>query len=215
MTDPKSTVLWLSRHGQTVWHRENRYAGTSDVDLTATGGRQADQLASWTRRHQPDAVVSSPVRRAIETATPSAAAIGLEPVVVEGLREVHFGLAEGYTLAELADRDPAMVDRFRDDPVNNPFPGADPPAQAAERGADALRQVAADRPGQRVLVVAHNTLLRLALCHLLGIDVNRYRTVFPRLDNGTLTELSIAADGTASLLSFNVPLSPTTTVHQT
>lgn len=202
----QGTVLVLSRHGQTVWHRENRYAGTSDIDLTATGSQQAIHLAQWARAHHPDVVVSSPVRRALETATPSAAAIGAQPVVVEGLREVHFGLAEGHTLDELADQDPAMVDRFRSDPVNNPFPGADPPAQAAERGGEALRRVAADHPGQTVLVVAHNTLLRLALCHLLDIDVSRYRTVFPRLDNGTLTELKIAPDGSASLLSFNVPL---------
>lgn len=201
-----SSVLVLSRHGQTVWHRENRYAGTSDIDLTAAGGRQAVQLAAWTATHRPDVVVSSPVRRALETARPSAAAVGLEPVLVDGLREVHFGLAEGRTLDELADDDAAMVDRFRRDPVGNPFPGADPPQAAADRGAAALREVAAANPDRCVLVVAHNTLLRLALCRLLGIDVSRYRTVFPRLDNGTLTRVRITGDGTTSLLSFNVPL---------
>lgn len=203
-----STLLALSRHGQTVWHRENRYAGTSDVDLTATGGRQAAQLARWAGEHRPDVVVSSPVRRAVETARPSAEAVGVEPVVVPGLREVHFGLAEGRTLDELADVDAAMVDRFRSDPVGHPFPGADPPGEAADRGAAALREVAAAHPGCHVLVVAHNTLLRLSLCRLLGIDVSRYRTVFPRLDNGTLTSLRVMPDGTASLLSFNVPLPP-------
>ncbi len=206
MTD--STLLVLSRHGQTVWHRENRYAGTSDIDLTAAGGQQAAQLARWTAEHRPDVVVSSPVRRALETARPSAEAVGLQPVVVEGLREVHFGLAEGRTLDELAGDDAAMVDRFRSDPVGHPFPGADPPGDAADRGAAALRSIAAAHQGCHVLVVAHNTLLRLSLCRLLGIDVNRYRTVFPRLDNGTLTSLRLAPDGTASLLSFNVPLPP-------
>lgn len=204
MTAP--TLLVLSRHGQTVWHHENRYAGTSDVDLTVTGGQQAEQLAAWSARSRPAAVVSSPVRRALETAGPSAAAIGAVPEVVEGLREVHFGLAEGRTLAELADDDPAMVGRFRDDPVNHPFPGAELPAEAARRGADALLQIAAKHQGTTILVVAHNTLLRLALCQLLGIDVRRYRTVFPRLENGTLSELQISPDDEASLLSFNVPL---------
>ena len=202
-----STVLVLSRHGQTVWHRENRYAGISDIDLTSTGVRQAEQLAAWTREHRPDAVVSSPVRRAVETALPSARAVGLEPVIVEGLRELDFGVAEGRTIGELALDDPDMVDRFRSDPVGHPFPGADPPGEAAARGAEALRSVASAHSGQRVLVVAHNTLLRLSLCQLLGIDVSRYRTVFPHLDNGTLTQLRLASDGTASLLSFNVPLS--------
>lgn len=204
-----STLLVLTRHGQTVWHRENRYAGVSDIDLTATGREQAAQLAQWAQAHRPDAIVCSPVRRAVETAAPSAQVLGLTPTVVPDLREVSFGVAEGRTLAELEADDEDMVRRFRHDPVAHPFRDADQPAGAATRGAAALRQVAADHAGRTVLVVAHNTLLRLALCSLLGIDVSSYRTVFPRLDNGTLTDLRIAVkDGAASLLSFNVPLQP-------
>lgn len=203
------TRLVLTRHGQTVWHRENRYAGSSEIDLTDTGRQQADLLAAWTRANRPAAVVSSPLGRALATARPSAAVLGTEPVVVEDLREVDFGMAEGRTLSELRADDPDMVARFREDPVTHHFPGADPPAAAAKRASEALRGVAADHPGATVLVVAHNTLIRLALCQLLGIDVRTYRQVFPGLDNGTLTELAVSAadDGPASLLSFNVPLS--------
>lgn len=208
MTSDTSTMLVLSRHGQTVWHRENRYAGVSDVDLTDAGRRQAEQLARWARAEQPHAIVCSPVRRALETARPSAQALGLEPVVMEGLRELSFGVAEGRTLAELERESDgsAIVRRFRHDPVAHPFPGADAPSAAADRGAETLRAVAADHPGTTVLVVAHNTLLRLSLCSLLGIDVARYRNVFPLLDNGTITRLRISSSGEAALLSFNVPL---------
>lgn len=203
-----ATELVLSRHGQTVWHQENRYAGVTDVDLTAVGVHQAELLAQWARLERPDALAVSPVRRARETAQPVAVALGMEPVVIEGLREVSFGVAEGHTLTELeGDSDGAdMVRRFRGDPVAHPFPGAEAPDAAAARGADALRGIAAAHPGCTVLVVAHNTLLRLALCRLLGIDVAGYRSVFPRLDNGTLTRLRITEDGAAGLLSFNVPL---------
>lgn len=203
------TRLVLTRHGQTVWHRENRYAGSSDIDLTDTGRQQADRLAAWTRATRPAAVVSSPLGRALATARPSAAVLGSEPVVVEDLREVDFGMAEGRTLSELRADDPDMVARFREDPVTHHFPGADPPAAAATRASEALRAVAAKYPGATVLVIAHNTLIRLALCQLLGIDVRTYRQVFPGLGNGTLTEIAIgAAHEPASLLSFNVPLTP-------
>lgn len=209
MTAPRARLV-LTRHGQSVWHEENRYAGSSDIALTDTGRAQADLLAAWTRRHRPDAVVSSPLGRALATARPSAAVLGLEPVVLDDLREVDFGLAEGRTLSELRADHPEVVARFRSDPVTHHFPGADPPADAAKRASEALRSVAAAYPGATVLVVAHNTLIRLALCELLGIDVRTYRQVFPLLDNGTLTELSVgtAEDGPASLLSFNVPLDP-------
>lgn len=202
------TSLVLSRHGRTVWHAENRYAGTSDVDLDDVGRAQAAQLAVWAGTHCPAAVVCSPVRRARETAAASATALDLVVLVVDELREVGFGSAEGRTLVELAADDADMVDRFRDDPVGHHFPGGEPPRDAAERGAEALRRLAAEHAGATVLVVGHNTLLRLALCRLLGIDVRLYREVFPRLDNGALTRLTLPSQGRGpgALVSLNVPL---------
>ena len=84
------------------------------------------------------------------------------------------------------------------------------PRDAADRCARALRAVAAGTPGGTVLVVAHNTLLRLGLCVLIGVPVARYRDVFPRLDNAALTEVALAPDPArpAALLSLNVPCRP-------
>ncbi|WP_427924379.1 histidine phosphatase family protein [Streptomyces sp. cg40] len=200
------TRLALARHGETVWHAENRYAGGhSDIDLTERGRLQAEVLAAWTREYEAEVVVSSPVRRAVETATPSAAAVGVALRVVDELREVDFGVAEGHTLDELAAADPDMVRRFRTDPVAHPFPGSESPADAALRSARALRTIAEQFPGRRVLVVAHNTLLRLGLCALLGVPVKNYRSTFPRLDNAKISEIAISADRhqPVSLLSMN------------
>ncbi|MTD17458.1 histidine phosphatase family protein [Nakamurella sp. YIM 132087] len=200
-----STELILSRHGRTVWHAENRYAGSSDVDLDDVGRRQAEQLATWAAAHRPDAFYCSPVRRARETAAPVAAALGAEPVVVDDLREVHFGVAEGLTIGEIREQLPDVARAFESDPVAGAFPEAEPTAGAAARAVAALQGIVAAHPDGRVLVVAHNTLFRLALCSLLGIPLADYRIVLPRLDNGTLTRLRFTG-GRAALLSFNVPL---------
>ncbi|WP_029136620.1 histidine phosphatase family protein [Nakamurella lactea] len=206
MTAP--TTVIVSRHGQTVWHAENRYAGSSDVDLTPTGRRQAEQLAEWAGRVEPQALYVSPIRRARETAAPVAAALGIEPIVLDDLREVHFGVMEGRTMAEMRSAAPDLVARFVDDPVGGHFPEAEPPTAAAERGRAVFHRIAAAQPGATVLVVAHNTFFRLTLCALLGIPLGSYRRVLPRLDNGTLTTLSLTGDpdSGAALLSFNVPL---------
>nr|WP_240188946.1 histidine phosphatase family protein [Nakamurella flavida] len=198
----------MSRHGQTVWHAENRYAGTSDVDLTEVGLAQAEALARWATGADLRAMYCSPVRRARLTAEPVATALGRPAVVVDELAEVHFGMAEGLTIAEVREQDPQVAAAFLADPVRHPFPGAEPVEGAAVRGATALRRIAAAHPGERVLVVAHNTLLRLSLCVLLGIPLAHYRRVLPRLDNGTLTDIQLTGgDGDlAALRSFNVPL---------
>jgi probable phosphoglycerate mutase len=198
-------TLLMTRHAETVWHAENRYAGTSDIDLTPHGVAQAQRLADWVRTRTIDAIVCSPVRRARETAAPSGLAAGVEIAVDDDLREVGFGIAEGRTLAEL---DPEVVARFRADPVAHPFPGAEPPAEAGQRCAAALRRIGARHGSDTVLVVAHNTLLRLGLCTLLGLPVARYRAVFPRLDNVAITEIAVPDDpeAPAALLSLNVPV---------
>ncbi len=207
MSAPNHTRVVLARHGETVWHAANRYAGgSSDIDLNERGRAQAELLADWCRKATPDAIFCSPVRRAMETAQICADAIGLELKLVDDLTEVDFGIAEGRTIDELLDLDAGVVDRFRADPMAHPFPGSEPPDQAAERAAAALRDIAAAFPGGRVLVVAHNTLLRLGICALIGVPVSRYRSLFPRLDNAATTELAVPLDRAkpASLLSLNV-----------
>ncbi|MGW2570313.1 histidine phosphatase family protein [Streptomyces sp. NPDC001537] len=200
-----TTTLLLARHGQTVWHAENRYAGVSDVGLTETGRAQAEALGRWATAHPVDAIWTSTVSRAIATAEPACRALGLTPHREADLRECDFGVLEGRTLAEFAAEDPRAAEAFRADPVAHPFPGAEDPRAAAHRGAAALHRIAAAHEGGRVLVVAHNTLLRLVLCDLLSIPLGDYRRVFPQLRNAALTELRMSA-GSVGLISLNVPM---------
>lgn len=200
--------LILVRHGQTTWHAENRYAGVSDVDLTNAGHAQARSLADWATANPPELLFTSPMRRALETVAPVERALARTATRLDELREIHFGVAEGRTIDELAENDPAMVERFYRDPGEHPFPGAESAISGAQRGVAAIDKIAAAAAGQRALVVAHNTVIRVTLCSLLGIPVGNYRTVFPRLDNATLTHISVPTDGSqgVALLSFNVPL---------
>ncbi|WP_228994438.1 histidine phosphatase family protein [Streptomyces sp. DH8] len=199
--------LLLVRHGETEWHAENRYAGVTDVALTPRGLAQGAGLGAWAARRRVDAVASSPLSRARLTAAPAAAALHLAVDVREELREVDFGWGEGRTVEEMAEEDPGAVRRFRENADSGAFPGSEPVAVAAARATAALRDLALRHQGGTVLVVAHNTLLRIALCDLLGLPLGRYRHVFPRLDNAAVTEIEIRGGGTA-LRSLNVPTAP-------
>lgn len=204
-TPPIPATLFLARHGETVWHAENRYAGVSDIALTAKGTQQALALGAWARSARLDAIVVSPLSRARDTAASAAAATGLAPVVEPDLIELDFGIAEGRTLLDLEATHPAEVAAFRHDPAGRPLPAGEDPVAAAGRGAAALLRLAPAYPGGRVLVVAHNTLFRLVLCRLLGIPEREYRRVFPGLRNCAVTELRVTAER-AALLTYNVPV---------
>ncbi|MFW6060618.1 MAG: histidine phosphatase family protein [Phycisphaeraceae bacterium] len=200
-----STTLFLVRHGETVWHAENRYAGRSDIDLTPRGHEQAASLATWARTARLDALWVSPLKRARETAAPAARATALEPRVDDRLRELDFGDGEGRTVGEMERLFPEAVAAYRADPVAHHLPNGEDPRAAAERACAALETIAGAHAGGRVLVVFHNTLMRLTLCRLLGIELGRYRQVFPQVRNVALTQVRMT-EAEAALLAFNVPV---------
>ncbi len=200
------THLFLVRHGTTIWHAANRYAGVSDVALDPRGYTQAERLASWASEAGLAAVWSSPLSRARETAAPAARAAGLELRTDERLREIDFGKIEGKTMAEAEQLFSEEMRRFKVDPATYPMPGGEDPYKAAHRAVSALRDISASHPHGRVLVVAHNTLIRLTLCSLFSIPFARYRTVFPGVHNGALTEIRLEHES-AALLQYNCPLS--------
>jgi broad specificity phosphatase PhoE len=199
------TRLILVRHGETEWHAENRYAGVSDVALTPLGLDQARALAGWAAAARPDAVWCSDLSRSRLTAAPSAAAIGARPHVDGRLRELDFGQGEGLTRAEMERKFPEELRAFLADPVAAHLPGGEDPAAAARRFTACLADIARLHEGGRVLVVAHSTAIRLALCRLLGMPLKDYRRRFPSLGNCALTEIRLR-DGEAALLEFNTPL---------
>uniref|UniRef100_A0AAU3GRZ2 Histidine phosphatase family protein n=1 Tax=Streptomyces sp. NBC_01401 TaxID=2903854 RepID=A0AAU3GRZ2_9ACTN len=202
-----SLHVFFVRHGESVWHDENRYAGVSDIDLSEHGRAQAARLASWAERAELTAVWSSPMRRCRRTAEGSAARAGLPLHLEPRLREVDFGIAEGLTRAEMRESLPGTLKAFDADPVGSHFPEGEDPEAAAERYAAFLAALRSGHPEGRVLVVAHSTAIRLALCRLLGVPLRDYRRVFPYLANCALNEI-VLGDGTPSLLSLNQHVTP-------
>ncbi|MEU0602720.1 histidine phosphatase family protein [Streptomyces sp. NPDC006393] len=198
------------RHGESVWHAENRYAGGSDIALTEHGHAQARALAHWAGQADLTGVWASPQARSLDTARDSAARTGLPLEVDPRLRELDFGIAEGLTRDEMSRRFPEHLAAFHDDPVRHHFPKGENPLEATDRYLAFLADLKATHPdGGRVLVVAHSTAIRLTLCRMLGLPLRSYRQVFPFLANCALNEL-ILRDGVPSLLALNRPVTSVT-----
>ncbi|GAA3795379.1 alpha-ribazole phosphatase [Sphaerisporangium flaviroseum] len=199
------TQLVLVRHGETVWHAENRYAGLSDIELTPRGHAQAAQLATWSASAGLSAVWASTLSRARITASASAREADVELRVDDRLRELDFGQGDGLTSCEMHERFPEARAAFEADPAAHPLPGGEDPHQAATRFVTALHDISTAHPDGRVLVVAHTTAIRLALCRLIGVPLGSYRRLFPRLDNCAVTELRLR-DGQVAILQLNSPI---------
>ena len=161
----------LVRHAATAWSGR-RYAGRSDPPLTAEGReaarRLADALARWDGRDgpSPPRLVTSPMARALATARPIAAVLGVEPEVDERWAETDFGRFEGRTWAELEAADPALAAHLASGDTEIDWPGGETAAAFRARVAAALAAVLADaRP---TVVVAHAGPIRLAIALAAG-----------------------------------------------
>ena len=204
------TVIHIVRHGETVWHTENRYAGHTDVPLTPFGLAQGQNLVPWARKASLDVVMSSDLSRARLTAQPVADALSLELHVDPLLREVNFGQCEGQTPAEMQHRFPEARAAFEAAPASNALPGGESGAAAVERALPVIAGIMTAAPVETGLFVIHSTLGRLLLCEFLGIDQNAYRRIFPTFVNGAISSVSFnnpktVSDfrGTGALLTLN------------
>jgi broad specificity phosphatase PhoE len=152
-----STTILLARHGETDWNRERRVQGHADRPLNETGIAQARALAETLAGEPIEAVYSSDLERAYETARIVAESRGLGVTALRELREKHFGTWEGLTDVEVLERFPHAHD--------GPWGDAETTAELAERVLDALRRIAGRHPGGQVLVVSHGGPLRAVLRH--------------------------------------------------
>ena len=207
-------TLHYARHGETIWHAGNRYAGHTDIALTERGVEQAKALAAWATDAGLARVVASDLQRASETARPSAAARGLELELDPRFREIAFGQAEGMTQEETAQRFPEARAAYERAPATSPLPGGEVGTAAATRAMEAVWDLTRTTADGRVLVVAHSGVGRLLFTALLGIPLNEYRRVFPWLENSAVTTLHLPKQaaspdgltGTGQLLELNRPI---------
>ena len=153
------TTFALVRHGQTDWNAERRLQGATDIPLNDVGRGQARDAVAILAPYEWDAIVSSPLSRAAETADLIAEGLGLTVSRrVPELTERSFGPAEGMQAGP-------ELEALR---VPGGFKGAESEDEAADRGIAALEALAEEFRGQRLLVVTHGTLLRVSLSRAIG-----------------------------------------------
>jgi broad specificity phosphatase PhoE len=169
------TRILLVRHGATVLSAEDRFAGSSDVDLSDDGRELARRLAERLARTKIDAFYCSDMKRTTQTATIISQPHGLSPLGVAGLREIDHGKWERMIHKDVEKQYADEYAAWSADPFNIAPPGGETGLHVLSRAMPALLKIVADHRGQTVLVVCHKATNRLLLCALLGIDPREYR----------------------------------------
>lgn len=164
-------MLW--RHGQTIWNVERRFQGQTDIPLDETGEAQAEHAARRLATLRPDAIFSSDLTRAANTAAPLARLTGLAVTLDKDLRERHGGVWEGLTDTQIGERYPAERATW------NP-PDGEPTTAVADRVSVALRRIADTvEDGGLAVVVSHGAALRLGMARILGLTEEVFGVLGP------------------------------------
>lgn len=163
-----SAHLWLVRHGQTDWNITGRFQGQADPGLNEAGRLQASQLAARLAGRPFDALYSSDLLRARETADRLAAELGLPVRLDARLREVNHGEWDGLLAAEIEARFPLDWSERRRSPLTARPPGGETVLEVADRVQDVAADIARLHPRGEVLVVGHGLTLAVLACLSLG-----------------------------------------------
>ncbi|MFJ4921887.1 histidine phosphatase family protein [Streptomyces sp. NPDC088725] len=165
-------VLW--RHGQTAWNLENRFQGSTDIELTSEGVAQAHRAARLLASLKPDAIIASDLRRAAATAAELSAVTGLDITYDAGLRETYAGVWQGLTNDEIIARYGEEYAAWkRGEPIRRG--GGELETEVADRAAPVVIEHAEKLPDDGTLVVvSHGGAIRTTIGRMLGLESHHW-----------------------------------------
>ena len=197
-----TTRLFLIRHGATVLTAEDRFAGSTDVELSDMGSHQARCLADRLADDRIAAVYASPLTRTMATAAIIAKPHGLAPIPRDGLREIDHGHWEGLRRADVEAQFPDEYAAWEEDPYTFAPVGGESGINVLARALPVIREIVLQHDGENAAIVSHKATLRLVISSLLGFDPRGFRD---RLDQSPacLNVLDFKSPIRARLMVFN------------
>jgi probable phosphoglycerate mutase len=187
-----TTRFIVVRHGETRWNVEQRIQGNGDSPLTPRGLAQADAIAERLANEPFDALVSSDLGRAMQTAQRIARRTGHTVVPDARLRERHFGDGEGLTYAEIDRLHPGAFSRTQEMDPDYRVPGGETRREFHHRIMLAFEALATEHDGRRLCVVAHGGVLAAIYRVIHGIPVAQPHTI--PIANAAYNAITFEAD---------------------
>jgi len=202
--------LILVRHGATDWNQQRRVQGLSNLGLNETGRGQAEALARALKGVKVDAIYTSPLRRAQETARAISRFHQVEVVVLDGLKELDVGEVDGLTYEEMRIHHSEFFTKWMSDFTSVRLPGGGTVPELRDQCCAAVKDilekqqtVAGEKCGDEdkvVVAVTHFFPIMCIICNTLGLDLSYCRRL--RLDVASMCTLDFHPER-AVLVSFN------------
>jgi broad specificity phosphatase PhoE len=197
--------LVLVRHGETEWNRQRRVQGLSNLALNKTGMKQAEALARALSREKVNAIYSSPLRRAEETARAIGRFHGVRVEIMDGLKELDVGAVDGMTYEDMKLHHGEFFARWMTDFTSVRLPGGGFIPELRDQCCTAIRDIVSrerkgDNDDSSVVVVTHFFPILCIICDCMGLDLSYCRRL--KVDLASVSVIEFKADRTV-LVSLN------------
>ena len=167
-------TVYLVRHGQTAWNREEVFRGRADVPLNEVGRKEALLTGQYLRGARVDSVYSSPLSRAVETAEAIARYQGKEVLISDDLIDIDFGRWQGASHEVVKERYEELYRQWVDTPHLVRFPGGESLEDVRERALRVIHEVKTEHIDETLVMVSHRVVNKTMLCGLLGLDNSHF-----------------------------------------
>ena len=165
--------LYLIRHGETDYNSALRFQGQTDIPLNQNGIGQAEKLAVFFRDIPLQASYTSTLARAWATAEIIAGAKGMELQETDALREMSFGIWENMNTKDIQKKYAKEWKDFFASPARTKIPQGESMSEVQKRAYTTVQEILDQYPEGDVAFVAHGGIIRVLICTMLGLDLNR------------------------------------------
>jgi broad specificity phosphatase PhoE len=169
-----TTSIYLVRHGQTAWNKEEIFRGRSDIPLNETGLKEAELAGEYLKEKEIHIIYASPLSRALQTAQKIGQFHNLEIQPLNGMIDMSFGGWEGKSLKEVQEKDEERYHLWIEEPHRVKFPGGESLEEVRIRSMAALEEVIQKHPGKTIALVSHRVINKVLICGILGIDNSHF-----------------------------------------
>ena len=168
--------LILARHGETMWNVEKVFRGRADVNLDEVGIKQAELLGKYLSNWELEAIYSSPVKRALDTANIVARYQKVAVRIAEGLTDFDFGEWQSLPESEVRRLYPDLFNEWHNNPDKVRMPGGESLEDVRRRAVEVVNDIVSRHQGN-VLLVSHRVVIKVLICYLLGLDNSHFRNI--------------------------------------
>jgi len=199
-----TTHVVIIRHGQSQGNAEGRFGGHTDTPLSPRGRRQAQATARALASEKFNAIYSSDLPRAIDTANPLAKLTGARLEITEALRERSVGVMEGLTFEEAAELHPEQYQALLRRDFEHVLLGGESYRQTLDRASRKLDEAIEQHKGGRIALFAHTGTICILILHLMGaLDAPELKPVWIATANCGIARFDLRDDGFVRVLVIN------------